>query len=68
MSKVTLDGEQAPIQVVITLYPSGAMSVEGPMDDKPFVLAILANAQDAVRNHGGPKKLIVPAKDVCLDS
>ena len=66
MGAVALDRlpEGVVVEVKIKLHASGAMSVEGPMHDKPFLLAMLANAADAVRNHGKNGNLIVPAHDV----
>ena len=51
--------------LTIRVHASGALSVEGPISDKAYALALLDNAKDAVRNHryGG---LIVPGKDVAL--
>ncbi len=66
MGRVCLDGGQPLIVVRITLHPDGALSVEGPMHDKPFLLAMLDNARDAVKNHGRPSGIVVPSKDVCV--
>jgi hypothetical protein len=56
------------VEVKLTLYASGALKVEGPMDDKPFMLAMIDHARDAIKNHGLPQKsnLIIPPKDVSL--
>jgi hypothetical protein len=55
------------VEIKVCVHASGAMSVHGPIDDKPWMLAALANAMDAVRNHGKPASaLIVPGKDVSL--
>lgn len=51
------------VSLTVTLHENGALSVEGPIHDKKFCLAMLANAADAVRNHGKPG-LVVPARDV----
>lgn len=55
-------------QFVITIWEDGALSVEGPIADKVFALAVLDNAKDAVRNHRDPKMVdvIVPRRDVTL--
>jgi len=42
-------GEQ-PIKLTITLFKGGAMSVEGPVDDKVFCLALLDHARQAVKD------------------
>lgn len=57
--------EAAAIKLIVTLHGNGALSVEGPVHDKKFCLALLDHAKDAVRNHGKPG-LVVPAKDVQL--
>ena len=54
------------VQVTIKVWNSGAMSVEGPIDDKPWMLSALENAKDAVRNHGKPSPILVPPKDVAI--
>jgi hypothetical protein len=63
-----LDGlpEGVVVQIRVNVHANGALSVEGPIDDPKWCLAALANAMDAVRNHAGPKALIVPGKDVVL--
>lgn len=41
------------------------MSVEGPIGETSYCMALLENAKDAVRNHNTRRdQLIVPAKDV----
>lgn len=54
------------IALKITLHTNGALSVEGPIHDKAFCLAMLENAKDAVRNHGMPKGIHVPSRDVSI--
>jgi hypothetical protein len=51
------------IEVVIKLHPDGGLSVEGPLHDKLFMLAMIDNARDAVKNHG-IKPILVPSHDV----
>lgn len=63
MGLLDIPVEAQPISMTITLHTNGALSVEGPVHDKKFCLAMLANAADAVRNHGKPG-LVVPARDV----
>ena len=54
-------------QIVIKIHNPGAKSIEGPMDEREWVLACLQNAIDAVRAHRRPSRgLIVPSKDVDL--
>lgn len=59
-----LPGER--IEVKVVLHPNGALSVEGPIHDKRFCVAILQNAIDAVRNHGMRRELVVPERDVVV--
>ena len=60
------DGEPVTA-LVVKVYPNGALSVEGPVHDKAWCVAVLQNAVDAVRNHHRPKlPLIIPASDVTL--
>lgn len=62
--------DQLPTDVVVEIrvcvHASGALSVHGPIHDKPWMIAALSNAIDAVRNHGGPREIVVPGKDVSL--
>lgn len=53
-------------EFTITIHASGAMAVRGPIEQKEWALAVLANAADAVRNHHARREggLIVPGKDV----
>jgi hypothetical protein len=54
------------VELRVCVHADGALSVKGPIDDKAWCIAALSNAIDAVRNHGSPGALIVPAKDVSL--
>lgn len=54
------------VEIKICVHANGALSVHGPIDDKPWTIAALTNAIDAVRNHGRPGEIVVPAKDVSL--
>ena len=62
--------DRLPVDVVVEIkvcvHANGALSVQGPIDDKPWMIAALTNAIDAVRNHSRPGEIIVPAKDVSL--
>ena len=53
---------------VITIHENGALSVEGPIDDKLFALAVMENAKDAIRNHRDPRQvdIVIPGKDISL--
>jgi hypothetical protein len=64
----TGDGRQIAVQITIKVWTDGAMSVEGPIDDKLWVIATLENAKDAVRNHRDPRvvDIVVPTKDVSI--
>lgn len=53
------------VSLTVKLHENGALSVEGPVHDKSFCIAMLQNAVDAVRNHHKPG-LVVPAHDVQL--
>lgn len=63
------NGDKVQAQFKITIWDNGALSVEGPIDDKMFALAVLENAKDAVRNHRSPNMvdIIIPQKDVSLE-
>jgi hypothetical protein len=65
----TGDGRQVVVQLVIKVWSDGALSVEGPIEDKLWTLAALENAKDAVRNHRSPSMVdhvAVPKYDVTL--
>lgn len=59
-------GDEVAVKIVIKVHASGSMSVEGPLDEREWMLAALENAKDAVRNHRRNAPIIVPAKDVTL--
>jgi len=61
--------EALQAKFVIKIWNNGALSIEGPIDDKIFALAVLENAKDAVRNHRRPDcvDLIIPSKDISLE-
>lgn len=52
------------ITLKITLHQNGALSVEGPVHDKAFCMAMLGNALDAVKNWRNKNDLVVPSHDV----
>lgn len=55
------------VEIKICVHANGALSIHGPIDDKPWMLAALANASDAVRNHGNTQGgIIIPSKDVSI--
>ena len=60
-------GDAVRVQIVIKVHASGALSIEGPLEERAWMLAALENAKDAVRNHR-PRELglIVPPSDVSL--
>lgn len=63
-------GMGAAVTVKITLHDNGALSIEGPIHDQAWMMALMDNVKDAVRNHHMPKSksgLIVPDRDVGLD-
>ena len=69
MRIASADGtDRIQARFVITIHENGAMSVEGPIDDKVYTLAVLENAKDAVRNHRSPSMvdIVVPSKDVVI--
>ena len=49
---------EVPIKLTITLFKDGAMSVEGPIEDKAFCLAMLDHAKQAVKDRNAG--VIVP--------
>lgn len=52
-------------QIVIKIHGHGAMSIEGPMDEREWMIACLENALAAVKSHRRPQQgIIVPGKDV----
>ena len=51
-------------QLVIGVWDDGGLSVEGPVTDRLWCLAALANAKDAVRAHRSDRALVVPGRDV----
>ncbi len=57
-------------RIVITHYDDGSLAVEGPTQDKMYVLAVLENAKDAIRNHRNPNNvdLIIPGHDVSIET
>jgi len=61
-------GQKLQASWTIKIWDDGALSIEGPIDDKVFVLAVLENAKDAVRNHRDPRMvdIIIPGKDISL--
>jgi hypothetical protein len=64
------DGRQVTGVVTIKLWSDGAMSVEGPVEDTAFCLAILENAKDAVRNHKVRRQdrpIVIPNYDVSVE-
>lgn len=63
---LTPSGDVVTVQIVIKVHASGAMSVEGPLDEREWMLAALENAKDAVRNHRRASPIIVPPKDVSI--
>lgn len=61
-------GEKLQAQFVIKIWDDGSLSIEGPIEDKIFALAVLENAKDAVKNHRAANMvdLIIPGKDISL--
>lgn len=53
-------------RLVITVREDGAMSVEGPISEQAWCLAVLENAKDAVRNHHSLRAVVVPSADVTV--
>lgn len=58
----------ACVTLTVKVHASGALSVEGPIENQEWALAVLANAADAIRNYHGKKQgeIIVPSKDVSI--
>jgi len=61
-------GQKLQASWTIKIWDDGALSIEGPIADKIFVLAVLENAKDAVRNHRDPRMvdIVIPGKDISL--
>ena len=51
-------------QLVIGVWDDGGLSVEGPVRDRVWCLAAIANAKDAMRAHRTDRALVVPSRDV----
>lgn len=66
MSAPNLKRGQVAARIVVTIHQDNALSVEGPTGDKPWCIAALQNAIDAVKNQNNGRELIVPGKDVTL--
>jgi hypothetical protein len=62
-------GDRIQAQFTITIWDDGSLSINGPINDKIYTLAVLENAKDAVRNHRNPDMvdLIIPGSDVSLE-
>jgi hypothetical protein len=52
------------LRMVITLHPTGAMSIEAPIGDKAFCLKLLAEATEAIKRQTEPTLVLVPERDV----
>lgn len=62
------NGDKIQAQFIIKIWDNGSLSIEGPIEDKIFALAVLENAKDAVKNHRRPDMvdIFIPSKDVSL--
>lgn len=61
------DGRLVAAELRIKVWSDGALSVEGPIDDVHWALAVLDNARDAIKNNGRRKSgLVLPPRDVSL--
>lgn len=60
-----IDGNK-PVVMTITLNRNGSLTVDGPLSDKRFALALLDFARAAVQDMGMKSQngLLIPAKDV----
>ena len=55
------------VEIKVKVFDDGALSVEGPMSDKLWMIAALENAIDALKgNHKRESQIIIPSKDVSL--
>jgi len=55
------------VEIKVKVFEDGALSVEGPMSDKLWMVAALENAIDALKgNQKRQDNLIIPAHDVSL--
>lgn len=61
-------GDKLQAKFVISIWDDGAMSIEGPIENKEYTLAVFENAKDAVRNHRNTSlvDVIIPSKDISL--
>lgn len=58
-------GDRVFATLIIRIQESGALSVEGPIENREWCIAVLENAKDAIRNHHLRKDtIIVPGTDV----
>lgn len=54
-------------QLIIKIHDTGAMSVEGPIEETEWCLAVLENAADVIRNRRTQKRLsLVPPSEVSV--
>jgi nitrogen fixation protein FixH len=59
-------GDAVAVEITIRVYASGALSVQGPMADKTWMLAALEQAKQAVKDHRDVKQIVIPGRDVAL--
>lgn len=61
------DGRRVSAVLQIKIWSDGALSVEGPVGDTAWCLAVLENAKDAIKNQARPKDaIVVPGGEVSL--
>lgn len=60
-------GDKVAFEYKIKVFTSGALAVEGPIEELAYTMAVFENAKDAVKAHHTRKStLIIPSKDVEL--
>jgi len=63
--------EDVSFSVTLRIHANGALSIEGPVHDKEWMLALLDNAKDAVVNHHRPRTeqaIVIPQHDVSIQA
>jgi len=57
------------VELRVRAWDDGSLSIEGPVDDTQWMLALLDHVRDAVSNRAAarqPQPIMIPGKDVSL--
>ena len=69
--RLRADADAAPTlvaQITIKVLSDGALCVEGPTHDLPWMLAALAHATQSVKDHHSTRPIILPGSGSSLDA